>query len=161
MTRAGWIALGALTTLGGIWMTQPRRTDRQRVVDAALSEQAAHGDAPRTATYWRAAGLSPPYPRQWCGAFVHWALDEAGLHPHPWQIGSGFLYQSGLAPTRDPKPGDVGYIDQPFQHHVVVAAVDGDNVHTVEGNAPGIKLRTRQKGDPRIVWFSIAPLLSS
>jgi hypothetical protein len=107
---------------------------------------------PRVAQYLRRAGYRQP--EFWCGAFVYWCIDEAGLRLEPashwvnpflrtgscaaieqWAIGNGTL-------TLKPAPGDVflvrGFVASEGAyraHHTgLVTAVNGDRVATVEGN---------------------------
>ena len=79
---------------------------------------------------------SPGLPA-WCGIFALWALHQAGASVGTWHMGSGIASVSGLQPTRDPKPGDVGYVDQPYQHHFIVQSVEGDTVSSIDGNSGG------------------------
>ena len=73
----------------------------------------------------------------WCGIFALWALNSGGASVGTWHMGSGIASVSGLYPTRDPKPGDVGYVDQPYQHHFIVQSIDGDAVSSIDGNSGG------------------------
>ncbi len=130
---------------------------RRLVVDLATAE-IGKSDA---AKYWREALQSgPPYPPHWCGAFALWALREAGLTDWYWQIGKGFLWR--LPRTKNPLPGDIGYQDQPFQHHFVVAEVGGLTLTSVDGNqgTPGVQERNRKLDLYKYTFFSIAPLLA-
>jgi hypothetical protein len=70
----------------------------------------------------------------WCGLFATWAYQQAGAAIN-WVLGKGIAYQ--LPRTSDPKPGDLAYIDQPFQHHAIVESVDGNEVTTIDGNSTG------------------------
>jgi hypothetical protein len=72
----------------------------------------------------------------WCGIFALWALRCAGVRVGTWVMGSGISAVSGLRPTHDPQPGDVGYFEA-HQHHCIVAAVDGDAISTIDGNSGG------------------------
>lgn len=103
----------------------------------------------------------------WCGGFALWALKQAGLLANlDWTVGKGFLFKANngksLPTTHDPKPGDIVYFDAPFQHHAIVESIDGDTLHTIDGNqSPGeqVKLRTRNKKEAT-AFYSIEPLLS-
>jgi hypothetical protein len=131
-------------------------TTRARVVELARGEIGL-SDAGK---YWRDV-LGPswvgPYPKHWCGAFALWCLRQAGLTDWQWQVGKGFL--SRLPQTRRPEPGDMGYVDQPFQHHFVVTEVDRHTIGSVDGNqgTPGVQARSRATG--KHTYFSIAGLL--
>ena len=108
-----------------------------------------------------------PHPPSWCGAFALWCLHQAGLaSEQKWMFGPphyGFCYAlERLEPGAAPKPGDVGYQDQPYQHHFLVASVDGDTVHTIEGNqgpAHPIQAHERKLHAPGVVYYSIVGLL--
>lgn len=111
-------------------------------MDRLVSVGDLAGVRARVNEYWAAVLRQPfagPYPKAWCGAFALWALHQAGLGLDlRWRFESttdkrsGFLY--ALAKTKAPKPGDIAYLDQPWQHHAIVSAVDGDTVHTIDGN---------------------------
>lgn len=75
--------------------------------------------------------------QSWCGHFSMWALKSAGVPLGNWKIGSGVGSAGGIKPIpkSQAQPGDVGYIDQPFQHHFIVKEIDGNTVHSVDGNS--------------------------
>ena len=132
---------------------------RSAVVDIALQEYRAYPDGSRSDEYWRVSGLTPPYPADWCGGYVLWALRTAGLIVPSWVPGTGFIWPARLPVTADPKPGDIFYQDQPYQHYGIVTAVDVVAVSTVEGNQPGIEIKTHRLGHPGQEYFSIRPLI--
>lgn len=96
----------------------------------------------RVPEYWAdvlAQAVTAPHPPHWCGAFALWNLHQAGLGLHQrWKFGPpnyGFLYAlHQLGAHALPEPGDIAYFDQPYQHHAVVEFVEGDLVHTIDGN---------------------------
>jgi len=127
---------------------------RDRVVELAVGELGL-SDASK---YWRDVLTSgPPYPPHWCGAFALWCVRQAGLTDWHWQIGKGFLWR--LKRTATPEPGDIGYVDQPFQHHFVVVEADRHTIGSVDGNQghPGVQARSRATG--KHSYYSIASLL--
>lgn len=131
-------------------------TKRTLVVDLVTAE-IGKSDAGK---YWREALQSgPPYPPHWCGAFALWVLREAGLTDWYWQIGKGFLWR--LPRTKTPEPGDIGYQDQPFQHHFVVVEVGNQTLTSVDGNQgnPGVQERNRKLDLTKYAFYSIAGLL--
>ncbi len=92
-----------------------------------------------------------------------WCIHQAGLGLElRWEFGPphfGFLYR--LPITHDPKPGDVAYLAEPFQHHAIVTEVEGDTVHTIDGNQ-GAAEPIKARSTPRSHWtafYSIEPLL--
>jgi hypothetical protein len=111
--------------------------------------------------YWREVlpvTWKGPYPRHWCGAFALWCLRQAGVGLGiRWEVGKGFLYR--LKRTTTPEPGDIGYVDQPFQHHFVVTEADRHTIGSVDGNqgTPGVQARSRAVG--KHLYYSVASLL--
>jgi hypothetical protein len=141
--------------------------NRQAVVDAAVAELGADTHEKRI-RYWESAlGYEIHHFEEiaklaWCGGFALYCLHTAGLalDVH-WRIGAGFLLQKPhpLPRIAIPLPGDIGYLDKPFQHHFVVESVDGDTVHSVDGNQPDVRRKTRSLHAPTLTFFSIAPFL--
>lgn len=78
--------------------------------------------------------LGKPYP-SWCGIFSVWAHKKAGIDLGNWQMGKGVTAFGTLKPTTSPQPGDIGYIDQPYQHHCIVTKVNGDTIDSIDGNS--------------------------
>lgn len=78
------------------------------------------------------AGAKMP---SWCGIFSVWAHKRAGKDIGTWQIGRGVTAFGTLQQTSNPQTGDIGYIDQPFQHHCIIVKVDGNTVHCIDGNS--------------------------
>lgn len=127
------------------------------------------GIAERIAHYWADVlhqAETAPHPKEWCGAFALWALHAAKLGLElRWRFAtatdprSGFLY--ALTRTHDPKPGDIAYLDKPWQHHAIVYSVEGDTVHTIDGNqGPARPIQTHEA--PLSHWtayYSIESLL--
>ncbi|GAA3948317.1 hypothetical protein GCM10022406_32690 [Hymenobacter algoricola] len=76
----------------------------------------------------------------WCGIFAVWATRAAGLNVGTWQIGTGISRTPGfrqISPAQV-KKGDVGYVNQPFQHHFLVREVHPDGtIDTIDGNSAG------------------------
>ncbi len=73
----------------------------------------------------------------WCGIFVFWALNKAGLPMPKWTLGKAPLniasaYPRGYAP----RPGDIAYRDK-FSHFAMVEKTEGTDVYTVNGNTAG------------------------
>lgn len=130
---------------------------REDVVRIARAELGKSDPLP----YWHEVLTSgPPYPPQWCGAFALYCLRRAGLTDWHWEIGKGFL--SRLKRTSDPQPGDIGYQDQPFQHHFVVVEVDTHTLTSIDGNqgTPGVQERHRAVASPKLAFYSIESLLA-
>ncbi len=134
-------------------------TTRERVVEIARDELGNSDPKP----YWRETlgfGWVGPFPPHWCGAFALYCLRRAGLTDWKWVVGKGFLYQ--LRRTQAPQPGDIGYLDQPFQHHYVVAEVGEHTLTSIDGNqgSPGVQERHRAVNG-KSVFYSIQPLVDA
>lgn len=139
----------------------------RQVYEAKCLRDSAAGKAPEfgylIASYWADVLVGydgPSYPKQWCGALALFCLHSGGvaLDVH-WEVGKGFLYR--LHTTPHPEPGDVAYLDAPFQHHAIVTHIEGESVVTVNGNqgpTDPIQIKTH----PLKHWtafYSIAPWL--
>ncbi len=143
---------------------------RRRVVEVARSQIGQTDPSP----YWDdtlGEEWQGPPPHHWCGAFSLWCLHQAGLGLElGWTVdgvngdGHGFAFHLPPLPgkhnaiTTSPQPGDVAYFAAPFQHHAIVASVDGDTVVTVDGN-PIVKETTRKRS-AATAYFSIQGLLA-
>ena len=78
------------------------------------------------------AGAEMP---SWCGIFSVWAHKKAGKDIGNWEMGKGVSAFGTLTETDNPQPGDIGYIHKTNQHHCIVERIDGDTVHTIDGNS--------------------------
>lgn len=103
-----------------------------------------------------------PYPKSWCGGFALWCLRQAHLTDLLWVPPFGFLSDGKrwrFDRTKHPEPGDIGYIDKPFQHYFVVVETTPTEVASIDGNqGTGIVLARRRKLTAA-AYFSIANLL--
>jgi hypothetical protein len=132
-------------------------TQRERVVSAARGEL-GKGNWRK---YLSGVADDPGARVSWCGIFALWALNQAGIaHGHRWIYGRGFVYPMGLPRTDTPRPGDIAYLDQPYQHHAIVESAVGDTITTIDGNQAGDTVQRRVR--PRsafTAFYSIEPLL--
>jgi hypothetical protein len=112
------------------------------IVEVAISQIGNTGGAP----YWSWYGFSGRV--EWCATFVSWCANEcgyidAGIIPKfaacqtqgiPWFKERGLWQEPGYAP----KPGDIIFFDweqDGISDHVgIVEYVEGEAVHTIEGN---------------------------
>lgn len=78
--------------------------------------------------------LGPGLP-SWCGIFATYCIKKAGINIGNWQMGKGVSAFGTLKVTENPQPGDIGYIDQPYQHHCIIARVEGDTIESIDGNS--------------------------
>jgi putative peptidoglycan binding protein len=93
--------------------------------------------------------LKPGLP-SWCGIFTLWALKTGGAGVGDWGMGTGI---PGIKQVREPKPGDIGYMEQ-NQHYCLIVSVEGDTVYSIDGNTVGddtgggeVNDRTRSRGE--------------
>jgi hypothetical protein len=127
---------------------------------ATLWDDVLEHPSPRTASGTRIL----KYPPEWCGAFALHCLHEAHLATGvKWAFGPphyGFLYR--LHTTKTPEPGDIAYLDKPWQHHAIVTDVEGDTVHTIDGNQ-GALAPIKTHSAPLSHWtafYSILPFIT-
>lgn len=100
------------------------------------------------------AGAEMP---SWCGIFSVWAHKKAGKDIGNWEMGKGVSAFGTLTNTSNPQPGDIGYIHKPNQHHAVVVRVEGDTVHTIDGNSgAGSEVKENQKPRSKYDLFMTA-----
>ena len=152
--------LGSSGGTGGELLKIDMSNVRENIISIARAEIGPG----RVDTYWRdvlTPGSGPPWPKHWCGAFALWCLRRAGLAADVrWRIGYGFLEVERLPKTREPKPGDVVYFDQPFQHHALFEAQTADGfLLTVDGNQPDVRSK-RRLYPSGAVFYSIEPLIA-
>lgn len=100
----------------------------------------------------------------WCQIFWLHCLREAGLTTKTWSDLASSGWVGGWLPTtRDPKPGDLAYINQPKQHGAVVQRVEGYRIYriyTVDGNSTGRVVRLRDRDRHEFdAFYSISSLL--
>lgn len=130
--------------------TEPLEPFRLAALETAIGELGKTDSIPYAAAALR---LTEEQARQqgaerlsWCGLFCVWCYQRAGSAAS-WVIGKGITPR--LLWVSEPTPGDVGYIDQPFQHYALVAARFGRQIISVDGNSPGgvVAMRTRDVGE--------------
>jgi len=139
---------------------EPMGTDaRARIVEAARGE-IGPGDIPR---YWEAGGIAftpDVAKRAWCGLFALWAIKQGGVAAGvKWEIGLGFVGPQGLPRTKTPKPGDICYDDQPWQHYSIVESLTDGVLTTIDGNQPDVRRKVRPLPSD-VVFYSIEKLLA-
>jgi hypothetical protein len=135
----------------------PELDARARVLRAALNQIGTQNPD----KYW--ADVAPTLVGSgldWCGGFTLWALHQAGLGRHiQWIPGDGYMSKY-LPTTKSPKPGDMLYIHEPFQHQAIVTRIEGDRVFSLDGNQPGESVEPRDRALKDItVFYSIEPLI--
>lgn len=114
--------------------------------------------------YW--SDVNPSFVRSkqdWCGGFVLWCLHQVGLaKDRHWIMGKGFILTPpfDLPTTRDPQPGDIVYIDQPFQHQALLLSINDQTVQTIDGNSSdAVRIGNRSKSSVTL-FYSIEPLIN-
>jgi hypothetical protein len=70
----------------------------------------------------------------WCGIFAVYCIKKAGIDIGNWQMGKGVSSFGKLQQTTTPQAGDIGYMDT-HQHHAIIVKVEGDIVHSIDGNS--------------------------
>ena len=104
---------------------------------------------------------SPDTKPYWCGIFALWSIHKAGYACDvKWDLasGRGFLYRLPL--TSQPKPGDLGYLHA-YQHHAIIEKVEGDLIHTIDGNSGAAPTRVLRNVRPRSAFaffYDTSPL---
>ena len=100
----------------------------------------------------------------WCQIFWLHCLRSAGLTHLVWRdlVRIGWVH-GWLQQTDEPQPGDMGYIDQPYQHGAVVRRAVADTVWTIDGNLSGpggslVRERMRHRSE-FTTFYSISKLL--
>lgn len=103
----------------------------------------------------------------WCAVFALRVLGLAGLTELNWpKLVRRKWFGGWLPTTRHPQPGDVGVIIDtngdgvPEYHHAIVERIEGDRIHTIDGNSIGRVVRLRERALREFnVFYSIVPLL--
>ncbi|AXY73793.1 DUF4157 domain-containing protein [Paraflavitalea soli] len=73
----------------------------------------------------------------WCGIFVFWALNKAGLPMPKWVLGKAPVNPAAAYPKGyAPRPGDIAYRNK-LSHFAMVEKTEGTDVYTVNGNTAG------------------------
>lgn len=98
--------------------------------------------------YLKSVGLGGGY--AWCMAFVYWCVNEAAKEQgvkNPLSKTAGVLTQmrnSNHLTSKTPKVGSIFIMDygNGFGHTGIVEKIDGDIIHTIEGNTNGSGSRT-------------------
>lgn len=133
---------------------------RAAVVAAAVGELGKSDPQPYVDD---ALGYHTEASYSWCGLFALWVLHRAGLAKSwRWELGRGFLYRlPRVPPNTFPKPGDIAYFDQPYQHHAIVESVDpiAMTVTIINGNGTnGVVTRSTVPISEPTAFYSIDPL---
>lgn len=133
---------------------------RQELVDWARQQVGSNDRA----GYWRQAlGYDPGVKKAWCGAFYLAGLKHVGLTGIKWGIDGTGLQALRLKPTRHPQPGDLGYQDQPWQHHFLVEDVNesAGTYSSIDGNqgVPGVQRKLRAFKTTGVIFYTIESLL--
>lgn len=122
-------------------------TLQQKAIEIAIS-QIGKEEIPRGSnwgepvkSYLASVGIN--FPASWCMSFVYWCFREAAKSlgiKTPLTKTGGVLNAWNKAPAAvkvtDPQPGDIFIQDHGhgLGHTGIVERVEGDNIHTIEGN---------------------------
>lgn len=138
-------------------MLQPQGP-RQRVISIARS-QIGQGKGNEWKKYLQ--GVTDSIPKEkphWCGIFATWVFHQAGLTSQKWEWGQGI--SSILKLTNNPKPGDILYIHNPYNHHGIVERIEGNIVYSIDGNSMnGVVAENKRSIDSIDAFYSIGPLI--
>ena len=83
----------------------------------------------------------------WCGIFAVYCIKKSGIDIDTWQMGKGVSSFGKLKQTDSPQAGDIGYMEA-HQHHAIVVKVEGDIVHSIDGNS-GLKSEIIENQRPK------------
>ena len=123
-------------------MTLPEKALQQAIGQLGVEEKPRGSNSgPEVNAYLKSIGLGPGY--SWCMAFVYWchqqAADAMGIKNPMYKTG-GVLMQWQQRKAKytsfTPAPGDVFIMDygKGLGHTGIVEKIEGDWVHTIEGN---------------------------
>ena len=82
---------------------------------------------------------------EWCGIFAVWAIKKAGIDVGNWVIGRGVMDHSTLKEVSEPKQGDIGYIQRPFNHQCIIDKIEGDTIVSIDGNQTAGAISERRR----------------
>jgi hypothetical protein len=89
--------------------------------------------------YLKSVGIS--FPASWCMAFVYWCFEQNAKGKNPLVKTGGVLLHWNTADKKfrvaEPQIGDIFIMDfgKGLGHTGIVESVDGNYVHTIEGNS--------------------------
>ncbi|HEY8482741.1 MAG TPA: CHAP domain-containing protein [Spirillospora sp.] len=100
----------------------------------------------------------------WCDMFLAWAADKADVTDQVGQFAATVDHAKWFdehdAFGREPEPGAIVFFDwngsddiDQIDHVGIVEKVDGDTLHTIEGNADGYKLMRKTRDMDTVVGF--------
>lgn len=73
----------------------------------------------------------------WCGIFVFWALNKAGIPMPKWRLGMPMMKpEAAYPPGYSPQPGDIAYRAK-NSHYGIVTGVESGKIKSVNGNTAG------------------------
>ncbi|EEH1521384.1 CHAP domain-containing protein [Salmonella enterica subsp. enterica] len=91
---------------------------------------------PEVSQYLQSVGIN--FPAAWCAAFVVWCHVQAGISSIPHTGGVLDMWNKARSDhaVAQPQPGDVFIMDfgRGKGHAGIVERVEGDTLHTIEGN---------------------------
>lgn len=157
------MTIACVSTLSGNDDSVGPAEPRDQVVAAAVSQLGFNDPAP----YWEQTLPTTyvgPFPKDWCGSFCLWCLNQAGLalDAH-WIVGRGFLMvpPNVLPMTKEGQKGDIAYFEH-NQHHAVIEEVTDHTYKLINGNGAGGRVTRSEvpRGQVTAV-FSIAPYIES
>lgn len=88
-------------------------------------------------TYLKSVGIT--FPASWCMAFVYWCYKQADANAPLVKTGGVLAHWNKAKPEyrqKEPQPGDIFIVDygKGLGHTGIVERIEGDILHTIEGN---------------------------
>lgn len=163
--RIGWVSYGDTQYVSHVLRYYPfgrtAGTGSQAIVEIALSQEGNVGGQP----YWSWYGFDSRV--EWCACFVSWCAEQcgyldAGIIPKFSLCSDGVAWFRSAGQWQDggyiPKPGDIIFFDWngdgSAQHVGIVEYVEGDYVHTIEGNTSNSCARRSYRLDsPKVMGY--------
>lgn len=122
-------------------MTLAQKTLEIAIAQIGVQEIPKNSNSgPEVEIYLKSVGLSRGY--SWCMAFIYWCTQQASIHislKNPLKKTGGVLDQYNSRPLlvhTVPKIGDIFILDlgKGLGHTGIIEKIDGDILHTIEGN---------------------------
>lgn len=102
----------------------------------------------------------------WCDMFIAWAADKAGVSEYvgtfAWTPSHARWFQRHQAWSDRPEPGALVFFDwsgskkiSKIDHVGIVERVEGDRIHTIEGNVDKVWLKRKVRDESKVVGYGL------
>ncbi len=102
----------------------------------------------------------------WCDMFIAWAADKAGVRDYvgtfAWTPSHARWFERQGAWSDRPEPGALVFFDwsgskniKKIDHVGIVERVEGDRVHTIEGNVDRVWLKRKVRDESKVVGYGL------